>query len=46
MSDAIGKMVDDDKGAHRVKTLIGAVLIAKNSKSLSHKFSWHFTGLA
>lgn len=31
MSDAIGKMIDDDKGAHRVKTLSGAVLIAKNS---------------
>lgn len=31
MSDAIGKMVDDDKGAHPVKTLSGAVLIAKRS---------------
>jgi uncharacterized surface protein with fasciclin (FAS1) repeats len=30
MSDAINKMVADDKGAHPVKTLSGAVLIAKN----------------
>jgi uncharacterized surface protein with fasciclin (FAS1) repeats len=30
MSDAINKMVDDDKGAHPVKTLSGAVLIAKH----------------
>ena len=29
MSDAIGKMVADDKGAHPVKTLSGAMLIAK-----------------
>jgi uncharacterized surface protein with fasciclin (FAS1) repeats len=29
MSDAIMKMVSDDKGAHPVKTLSGAVLIAK-----------------
>ncbi len=29
MSDAIGKMVSDDKGAHPVKTLSGAMLIAK-----------------
>lgn len=29
MADAIGKMVDDDKGAHPVKTLSGATLIAK-----------------
>ena len=29
MSDAIGKMVTDDKGAHPVKTLSGAMLIAK-----------------
>jgi uncharacterized surface protein with fasciclin (FAS1) repeats len=29
MSDAIAKMVADDKGAHPVKTLSGAVLIAK-----------------
>jgi uncharacterized surface protein with fasciclin (FAS1) repeats len=32
MSDAIGKMVDDDKGAHPVKTLSGAQLMAKKSK--------------
>ena len=32
MSDAIGKMVDDDKGAHPVKTLSGATLIVKRSK--------------
>jgi len=32
MSDAIGKMVDDDKGAHPVKTLSGAMLMAKKSK--------------
>ena len=31
MSDAIGKMVDDDKGAHSVKTLSGAVLIVKKA---------------
>ena len=31
MSDAIGKMVADDKGAHPVKTLSGAILIAKKS---------------
>jgi uncharacterized surface protein with fasciclin (FAS1) repeats len=29
MSKAINKMVDDDKGAHPVKTLSGAMLIAK-----------------
>ena len=29
MSDAIAKMVSDDKGAHPVKTLSGAMLIAK-----------------
>jgi uncharacterized surface protein with fasciclin (FAS1) repeats len=29
MSDAIGKMIADDKGAHPVKTLSGAILIAK-----------------
>ena len=32
MSDAIAKMVDDDKGAHPVKTLSGAMLIVKKSK--------------
>ena len=32
MAAAIGKMVDDDKGAHPVKTLSGAMLIAKKSK--------------
>ena len=31
MSDAIGKMVDDEKGAHPVKTLSGAMLIVKRS---------------
>ena len=31
MSDAIGKMVADDKGAHPVKTLSGAMLIAKKN---------------
>ena len=31
MSDAIGKMVDDDKGAHPVKTLSGAMLMAKKN---------------
>lgn len=31
MSDAIGKMVDDDKGAHPVKTLSGATLIVKKA---------------
>ena len=31
MSDAIGKMVADDKGAHPVKTLSGAMLIVKRS---------------
>ena len=31
MSDAIGKMVADDKGAHPIKTLSGAILIAKKS---------------
>ena len=31
MSAAIGKMVDDDNGAHPVKTLSGAVLIVKKS---------------
>ena len=31
MSDAIGKMVDDDKGAHPVKTLSGAMLMASFS---------------
>ena len=31
MSDAINKMVADDKGAHPVKTLSGAMLIAKTS---------------
>ena len=30
MSDAINKMVDDDKGAHPVKTLSGAMLIARH----------------
>ena len=29
MSDAIGKMVADDKGAHPIKTLSGAMLVAK-----------------
>jgi uncharacterized surface protein with fasciclin (FAS1) repeats len=32
MSDAINKMVDDDKGAHPVKTLSGAMLMAKKNK--------------
>ena len=31
MSDAIGKMVDDDKGAHPVKTLSGATLMVKKA---------------
>ena len=31
MSDAIVKMVDDDKGAHPVKTLSGATLIVKKA---------------
>ena len=31
MSGAIAKMVDDDKGAHPVKTLSGATLIVKKS---------------
>ena len=31
MADAIGKMVDDDKGAHPVKTLSGAMLIVKKA---------------
>ena len=31
MSDAIAKMVDDEKGAHPVKTLSGAMLIAKKN---------------
>ncbi len=31
MSDAIAKMVADDKGAHPIKTLSGAMLIAKRS---------------
>ena len=31
MSDAIGKMVADDKGAHPIKTLSGAILIAKKT---------------
>ena len=31
MSDAIAKMVADDKGAHPVKTLSGAMLIAKSA---------------
>jgi len=31
MASAIGKMVDDDKGAHPVKTLSGATLIVKKS---------------
>jgi uncharacterized surface protein with fasciclin (FAS1) repeats len=31
MSDAIAKMIADDKGAHPVKTLSGAMLIAKSS---------------
>ena len=31
MSDAIGKMVDDDKGAHPVKTVSGATLIVKKA---------------
>lgn len=30
LSDAINKMVADDKGSHPVKTLSGAMLIAKN----------------
>jgi uncharacterized surface protein with fasciclin (FAS1) repeats len=30
LSDAINKMVADDRGAHPVKTLSGAMLIAKN----------------
>ena len=29
MADAIGKMIADDKGAHVVKTVSGAILIAK-----------------
>ena len=32
MSDAIGKMVDDEKGVHPVKTLSGAMLSAKKNK--------------
>ena len=32
MANEIGKMVDDDKGAHPVKTLSGATLIVKKSK--------------
>jgi uncharacterized surface protein with fasciclin (FAS1) repeats len=32
MSSAIGKMVDDEKGAHPVKTLSGAMLIVKKNK--------------
>ena len=31
MASAIGKMVDDDKGAHPVKTLSGATLIVKRA---------------
>ena len=31
MADAIGKMVDDEKGAHPVKTLSGAMLIVKRA---------------
>ena len=31
LSDAIAKMVADDKGAHPIKTLSGAMLIAKRS---------------
>ena len=31
MSDAIAKMVDDDKGAHPVKTLSGAMLMVKKA---------------
>ncbi len=31
LANAIGKMVDDDKGAHPVKTLSGATLIAKRN---------------
>ena len=30
LSDAINKMIDDDKGVHPVKTLSGAMLIAKH----------------
>jgi uncharacterized surface protein with fasciclin (FAS1) repeats len=33
MSDAIGKMVDDDKGAHPVKTLSGATLMVKKDSA-------------
>jgi uncharacterized surface protein with fasciclin (FAS1) repeats len=32
MASAIGKMVDDEKGAHPVKTLSGAMLIVKKNK--------------
>ncbi len=32
MSEAIGKMVDDEKGVHPVKTLSGAMLTAKKNK--------------
>lgn len=32
MSDAIGKMVDDEKGTHPVKTLSGAMLMVKKNK--------------
>ena len=31
MASAIGKMVDDDKGAHPVKTLSGAMIIVKRA---------------
>ncbi len=33
MADAIGKMIADDKGAHVVKTVSGAILIAKRRGS-------------
>ena len=33
MSDAIGKMIADDKGAHSIKTVSGAILIAKRRGS-------------
>ena len=32
LSDAIGKMVDDEKGVHPVKTLSGATLLVKKKK--------------
>ncbi len=34
LSDAIAKMVDDDQGAHPVKTLSGAVLVAKKKDGM------------